>query len=37
MLAWGWWTPSALAAAGGAVAEDLPDILTLGVEAVLGR
>ena len=37
MLAWGWWTPSALAADGGAVAEDLPDILALGVEAVLGR
>ena len=37
VLAWGWWTPSALAADGGAVAEDLPDILALGVEAVLGR
>jgi 8-oxo-dGTP pyrophosphatase MutT (NUDIX family) len=37
VLAWGWWTPAALAADGGAVAEDLPDILTLGVEAVLGR
>jgi hypothetical protein len=37
VLAWGWWTPSDLAADGGAVAEDLPEILTLGVEAVLGR
>jgi hypothetical protein len=37
VLAWGWWAPSALAADGGAVADDLPDLLTRAVEAVLGR
>ena len=37
VLAWGWWTPSALAADGGAVENDLPDLLTRAVEAVLGR
>jgi 8-oxo-dGTP pyrophosphatase MutT (NUDIX family) len=36
VLAWGWWTPSALAAAGGMVADDLPVIMAAAVDAVLG-
>lgn len=34
VFAHGWWTPDALAADGTAVLPDLPDIMTLAVEAV---
>jgi 8-oxo-dGTP pyrophosphatase MutT (NUDIX family) len=34
VFAWGWWKPDALAAEGGAIADDLPDLMALAVEAV---
>jgi len=34
VVAWGWWTPAALAAAGGAVSDDLPEIMAAAVDAV---
>ncbi len=36
VTAWGWWTPSALATEGGMVVDDLPEIMALAVDAVLG-
>jgi hypothetical protein len=36
VIAWGWWSPQALAEDGGAIAPDLPDVLALAVGAVLG-
>ena len=36
VVAWGWWTPEALAADGGLVADDLPAILAAAVDAVRG-
>jgi 8-oxo-dGTP pyrophosphatase MutT (NUDIX family) len=37
VVAWGWWSPEALAADGGAVADDLPDLLAAAVAAVRER
>ena len=37
VFASGWWTPQALTADGGAVAEDLPGLMALAVETVLAR
>jgi 8-oxo-dGTP pyrophosphatase MutT (NUDIX family) len=34
VFAWGWWTPDALAADGGAIADDLPDLMAAAVDAV---
>jgi 8-oxo-dGTP pyrophosphatase MutT (NUDIX family) len=34
VFAWGWWTPEALAADGGAIADDLPGLMALAVEAL---
>ena len=36
VVAAGWWTPEALTADGGAIADDLPGLMALAVEAVLG-
>ncbi len=37
VVAWGWWSPEALASDGGAVAEDLPGLLAAAVAAVRER
>ncbi len=34
VVAWRWWTPAALAVAGGAVSDDLPEIMAAAVAAV---
>lgn len=34
VLAWGWWAPDALAAEGGVVSDDLPELVAAAVDAV---
>jgi 8-oxo-dGTP pyrophosphatase MutT (NUDIX family) len=37
VVAWQWWRPADIAAAGGMVVDDLPEIMAAAVDAVLGR
>jgi 8-oxo-dGTP pyrophosphatase MutT (NUDIX family) len=37
VMAWRWWTPAAVEAAGGMIHPDLPQIMTSAIEAVHGR
>ena len=36
VVGWRWWSPAAIAAAGGMVVDDLPEIMAVAVDAVLG-
>ena len=37
VVAWQWWRPADVAAAGGMVVDDLPDIMAAAIDAVLDR